>query len=65
MKNRQRVSLYLEEEGQTALKAIKAHYGMSSNTAAMRRALLEHARAIKEPPATIERGHVTYSRRVH
>jgi hypothetical protein len=43
-----RVSFYPADKERQALTAIKAYYGMSSNAAAVRRALLEHAKQIKE-----------------
>lgn len=60
-----RISFYLNEEEQQALNEIKAHYGTQSNSIASRKALVEHAKQLKEPKSEpVKSQHVTYSKRV-
>jgi hypothetical protein len=63
-KDRAYYSIILKEDDYKALEEIKAYYGMSSNAAAIRRTLAEHAKTIKAEEAR-DAQRVTYSRRVH
>jgi hypothetical protein len=55
-----KVALALKDDVLANLDIVKRYYGISSNTSALRRALAEHAKQIKQPEAR-----ATYSRRVH
>jgi hypothetical protein len=58
-----RISLYLNDANENELKAIKQHYGIASDAAAVRRAISEHSKQLKEPEKQVAR--VTLSRRVY
>lgn len=60
-----RISLYLNAGNEEELKAIKAHYGVSSDAAAVRRAIAEHAKQLKEPELPAKQARVTLSKRVY
>jgi len=61
---RTRVSVSLGDDLDGALRVIKAHYGISSNAEAVKRAIAEHAKQVKVE-ATRETKQITFSRRVH
>lgn len=64
MESKSRLSFAASDEDKAHIEAIRAHYGCSSNAAAIRRALQEHAKQIKEPAVKPSQP-IRYSRRVY
>jgi len=60
---RTRISIAFGEDDDANLRTIKAHYGISSNAAAIRRAIAEHAKQLSTPQ--VESKRVVLSRRVY
>jgi hypothetical protein len=61
-----KISLYLNDEEKADFDTIKQYYGITSNAAAVRRTIAEHAKTVKAEATRAGRAkRVTYSRRVH
>lgn len=59
---RKRLSFAASDDDQANIEAIKEHYGITSNAAAIRRALQDAVKQIKEP---VVKSQIRYSRRVY